>query len=136
MGNLAAAYYYSGKQRTESFRSYQTAISLAKLQLDVNPNDASVLGDIAGYTSMVGRRDEALTYLNKALMQSDTQDPDLLFDAALVHNQLGETDVALTFLKKALAAGYSPATAAEAPALDNLHGNAQFETLLANQPSQ
>ena len=135
-GNLAAAYYYSGKQRTESFRSYQTAISLAKLQLDVNPNDASVLGDIAGYTSMVGRRDEALTYLNKALMQSDTQDPDLLFDAALVHNQLGETDVALTFLKKALAAGYSPATAAEAPALDNLHGNAQFETLLANQPSQ
>ena len=127
-GNLGSAYYYSGK-RSESRGAYEKAISLAKLQLDINPRDGSVMGDLATYYSMLERRGEAFTYVEKALQQSGYNDPDLLFDVAMVHNQFGQTKEAIDWLAKTLAAGYSPSTVLNAPALDNLHSNPQFQSL-------
>jgi tetratricopeptide (TPR) repeat protein len=124
-GNLADSYYYSGR-RSEASIAYEKAISLAKSGLEVNPRDSTTLGDIAGYYSMLGRRQESLSYLNQAFQQQPTDSPDLFFEAAMVHNQFGETDLAIQFLTKSLAAGYSASTIKEAPALDNLHTNYKF----------
>jgi tetratricopeptide (TPR) repeat protein len=129
-GNLADAYHYSGKRQTESIAAYRKAIALAKLKLEVNPNDPVVLGDIAGYTSMLGNRADAIMYIDKALHLEQRDDPDVLFNAAMVHNQFGETNAALQLLSKALDAGFSPSTVADAPALDNLHSNPAFQQLL------
>jgi serine/threonine-protein kinase len=129
-GNLADAYYYSNQKNSEAIDAYQRAIVLAKARLEVNARDASVLGDIASYYSMLGKREQALDYLNKALQQSKSKDPELLFQAALIHNQLGDTNAALEWLSRALSAGFSASTIAGAPALDTLRSNAQFEKLL------
>jgi tetratricopeptide (TPR) repeat protein len=79
---------------------------------------------------MLGRRQEALNYLNQALQLSKNKDPEVLFEAAMVHNQLGETAIALQWLEKARSAGFSPTTISDAPALDNLHGNVAFQAIL------
>lgn len=129
-GNLADAYYYSGRRHAEAIEMYKKALLLAKARLAVNPRETSVLGDIASYYAVLGNRDQALDYLNKAFEQSGNKDPDLLFQAAMVHNQFGETDATLEWLSKALSAGFSATTIADAPALEGLHSNAQFRKML------
>jgi serine/threonine protein kinase/tetratricopeptide (TPR) repeat protein len=135
-GNLADAYYYSGRNRSEALAAYEKAISLAKARLEVNPRDQFILGDIASYYSMLGHRQEALSYMKQALQESAAKNPLLLFQAAMLHNQLGETDVALELLARSQAAGYSATTIAGAPALDNLHSDPRFQHLLAGRLRQ
>jgi serine/threonine-protein kinase len=129
-GNLGDALYYSGKRRSESAPAFDRAISLAKISLDVNPKDASVMGDLAGYYSMVGDRPRALAYLEEALSISGGKDAEVVFQAAMVHNQFGETEEALKWLARAIALGYSLSTISDAPALDNLHNDPRFHALL------
>jgi tetratricopeptide (TPR) repeat protein len=128
-GNLGDAYYYSGR-RTESFGAYEKAVSLAKAQLQVNPRDSSVLGNLASYLSMLGDRSASLSYLSGALGIAGSTDPNLLFEAAMIYNQFGETASALEWLAKSLDAGFSPSTVSDAPALANLHGLPKFQELL------
>ncbi|MGB6959555.1 MAG: tetratricopeptide repeat protein [Candidatus Acidiferrum sp.] len=128
-GNLGDSYYYSGNH-AQAAMAYQKAVSLAKERLEVNPRDASALSDISGYYAMLGRRQEALGNLEKALQLSDKKDPDVLFEAAMVHNQFGESSSALEWLEKARSAGFPSASISDAPALDNLHGNVQFQVIL------
>lgn len=128
-GNLGDSYYYSGNH-SQAALAYQKAISLGQERLEVNPRDASALSDISGYYAMLGRRQEALSNLEKALQLSDKKDPDVLFEAAMVHNQLGESSTALEWLEKARSAGFPPASISDAPALDNLHGNVAFQAIL------
>jgi serine/threonine-protein kinase len=133
-GNLGDAYYYSGK-RQDAAIAYRKAITLASDRLLVNPRDASVLSDLSGYNAMLGQRREAYAHLSQALQLSDEKDPDVLFEAAMVHNQFGETSAALQWLKKARAAGFSSTTIVDAPALDNLHSNAEFQNILKEHPN-
>jgi serine/threonine-protein kinase len=133
-GNLGDSYYYSGN-RADATLAYKKAASLAEQRLEVNPRDASVLSDIAGYYAMLGRRQEAFNHLNQALQLSGNKDPDVLFEAAMVHNQFGETSIALHWLEKARGAGFSPTTISDAPALDNLHNNEQFQAILQGRLS-
>lgn len=128
-GNLADAYYYSGK-RADAALAYQKALSLAERSLEVNPRDATVLSNTAGYCAMLGRRRESFDYLNQALQLSEEKDPEVLFEAAMIHNQFGQTSIALQWLERARRAGFSPTTISDAPALDNLHGNTQFQAIL------
>jgi eukaryotic-like serine/threonine-protein kinase len=132
-GNLADSYYYAGKS-AEAIPAFQKAVSLATRSLEVNPRDASVLSAVAGYNAMLGRRKEALEYLEKALQFTEQKDPEVLFEAAMVHNQFGETAQALEWLEKAREAGFSSTTISDAPALDNLHGNSQFQEILSGRP--
>jgi serine/threonine protein kinase/tetratricopeptide (TPR) repeat protein len=129
-GNLAAAYHYSLKNQLKAQAAYRKAISGAEGSIAVNPRDASVYADLADYYSMIGEREKALHNLTEALRLSSDKDPDTLFHAALTHNQLGETEVSLKFLAKAIDAGYSLTNIAQAPALDNLHSNPQYATLM------
>jgi len=128
-GNLGDAYYYSGK-RNDAMAAYQQASTLASDRLRVNPRDASVWSDLSGYAAMLGRKQEAYAHLIQALRLSEEKDPDVLFEAAMVHNQFGETSAALHWLRKARTAGFSPATMADAPALDNLHSDPEFQSIL------
>jgi tetratricopeptide (TPR) repeat protein len=99
--------------------------------LKVNPNDAGELADLAGYFSMLGKRAEAISTLDRA-MAAAKPDKDILFNAALIYNQFGETSVALEWLSKSLAAGYSPSVIRQAPALNNLHHDPRYQRLLRN----
>jgi len=126
-GILGDCYYYGG-HRSDAMESYKKAISLAEQKLKVNSKDTDVLGDMAGYWSMLGNRAQALDYLDRALVGN--KDKELLFQAALVYNQLHETGTALEWLSKALAAGYSRSVASKTPNLDDLHDNLRYQALI------
>jgi tetratricopeptide (TPR) repeat protein/TolB-like protein len=127
-GNMGDAEYYSG-DAASAMETYRKAIVLAEQQLKVNPRDASVLGDLASYYSMLGDRKQALSYLDSSL-QLGQGDKDLLLNAAVVYNQLHETGTALEWLSKALAAGYSRSVVATGAPFDNLHDNPQYQALM------
>ena len=52
---LGDAEYYGG-HRAQSMKRLQKRIELATVQLKASPDDASILGDIAGMYSMLGMR--------------------------------------------------------------------------------
>jgi serine/threonine protein kinase/tetratricopeptide (TPR) repeat protein len=132
-GNLADAYYYSNSNRSQAAEAYTKAISLAKIRLEIDPNDAAALADVSTYYAALNNRDEAFHYLNRAFKASPPNNPDLLFAAAMVHEQFGETDASLAFLGKSLIAGYSPSIIASTPSLRNLHSNPTFRAMIAER---
>lgn len=127
-GNLADAYYWAPGMRDRAPAAYKTAISLAQQKLEVNPRDALCLGYLAGFYAMLGDRDHALLYLNRAL-QLSPDSPDVLLDAAEVYNQLGKKDAAIEYCEKTVAAGTSPSTLRDLPNFDNLRANPRFSQL-------
>jgi tetratricopeptide (TPR) repeat protein len=132
-GNLGAAYYY-GNHRDESMKVYEQAINLTAKHLAVNPHDATALSDMASFYSMVGKRSEALTAIEKAQKLSP-EDPEVLFNAALVYNQLGDEHRAKLLLGKSLRAGYSPTEIRDTPSLDNLRSDSEFQKIIKAHPA-
>lgn len=132
-GNLGAAYYY-GDHRAESVGIYAQAVNLTAKHLTVNPQDANARSDIAGFYSMIDKRNDALLNIEKAQKLSP-KDPEVLFNAALVYNQLGDQRRAKILLGKSLDAGYSRIEIRDTPSLDNLRTDAQFEQIIASHPT-
>jgi serine/threonine protein kinase/tetratricopeptide (TPR) repeat protein len=131
---LGDAEYYGG-HRDQAMKDYKKALALATAQLQASPNDASILGDIAGMYSMLGNAPQAIDFMNRALAINHT-DNGLMFNAALLYNQLHQTGLALEWLSKALQAGYSPSVVAKAPAMDNLHSNPRYQQLMQSAQHQ
>jgi serine/threonine protein kinase/tetratricopeptide (TPR) repeat protein len=127
-GNLGEASYLSG-DRQKSSQAFQHAISLARLDLSVNPHDPQLLARLADYCAMTNDRTSSVRYLNEALQLSKF-DKDSLFKAVQVYNHFGETGPALEWLGKSLQAGISPEVVLGQPDLDNLHGDPRFQELL------
>jgi serine/threonine-protein kinase len=126
-GNLAFAYYYGGG-RGRALAALEKAVSLAKERLDINSRDATVLGDLATYYSMLGRTVPAADSLSRAL-QLAPADPDVLFDAALVYADT-RPNLSVRFLTGALRRGLSISTVLNAPALDGMRNTVRFKSLL------
>jgi serine/threonine-protein kinase len=128
-GNLADALYWSADRRNESTAKYSQAIAIAASKLQVNPDDASVLAYLADYSAMVGNKDAAYNYLQRALKAAPS-DGDILFRAAIVHNRFNEPDQALLYLKKAKQTGYSRNVIRDSPDFANLRQNPGFRSLV------
>ena len=129
-GNLADALYWSSNRRSESTDKYNQAIAIAAFRLQVNPDDASVLAYLADYSAMVGNKEAAYSYMQRALKASPS-DGDVLFRAAIVHNHFNEPDQALSYLKKATQTGYSRNLIRDSPDFANLQQNPGFRSLIA-----
>ena len=125
--NLGDAYYFGG-QHEQAREARQKALVLANEQLQVNPRDAVLQGDVASLYAELGQRKDSLEHLDRSL-QFGRGDKDLWYKAAVVYNTLGETPIALECLRKAISAGYSPSTIAKAPTFDNLRENPRFQQL-------
>jgi serine/threonine-protein kinase len=126
-GNLGNAYYYAG-HRDRAATVLKKAVSLAQEKLKVNPRDATVLGDLASYYSMLGQSKLTLESVRQAL-QLAPADPAVLFDAALVYSN-SRPDLALKFLDDALRHGLSISRVLHAPALDSMRNDPNFKSLL------
>jgi tetratricopeptide (TPR) repeat protein len=133
-GSLGDAEYYGG-QRAQAMSDYKKAITLASAQLKTSPDDATILGDLASYYSMLGDSSQAIDLLNRSLAINHT-DKELMFNAALVYNQLKQMGPALEWLGKALQAGYAPSVVAKAAALDNLHTNSRYQQLMQSSQAK
>src|SRR5205814_7452267 len=113
-GNLGDAYYWAPGKRSQAAEAYRRAIVLAEERLKINPRDAAVLGQLAGYHAMNGEKQAALTILDQALRLKPA-DAELLYKSAIVYNQLDEVDQALGALEKAVRAGYTWTAIRDAP---------------------
>ncbi len=129
-GNLADALYWSSDRRGESTAKYNQAIAIAASKLQVNPDDASVLAYLADYSAMLGNKEAAYSYIQKALKAAPA-DGDVLFRAAIVHNHFDQPDQALLYLKKAAQTGYSRNLIRDSPDFANLQQNPGFRSLVA-----
>jgi tetratricopeptide (TPR) repeat protein len=128
-GNLGDALYWSASRRGEAAAAYKTAIHLARNELAVNAEDPVITASIAEYSAMLGDRQTAEQYTDRAL-QIDPRNPEVLFRSALVYNHFGETAKTLTQLKKAVDAGFAVVTIRDTPDFDPLKSNAEFAALI------
>jgi serine/threonine protein kinase/Flp pilus assembly protein TadD len=104
-GFLAAASKWAGKDSSSVHTYYRRALELALNEKNVNPRDAQLLADIAGYQAALGQSDAALSHLDDAIRFA----PDNFFIKAsigIVLEQLGERDRALNLIIEAVEGGY------------------------------
>ena len=127
-GNLADALYWSPDRRSEAEAKYRKAISIAVSKLEVNPDDVSTLAYLADYSAMIGDRQSAFRYLEKALKLAPLNG-EVLFRAGIVHQHFNEPGQALSYLKKAADAGYSRAIIRDTPDFGDLRQQPQFRSL-------
>jgi serine/threonine protein kinase/tetratricopeptide (TPR) repeat protein len=130
-GSLGDAQHFNGDQASAR-KAYEKAVSIATKQLEVNPKDAEVNGDIADYFAMLGERKQALKFLDQSL-RSGQGDKDILLNAAVVYQDLGERSVAIEWLKKSLDAGVSSATVLGNPTFDSLKREPRFQMLVKDR---
>jgi eukaryotic-like serine/threonine-protein kinase len=130
-GNLGDALYWTPGRRGESKAAYGKAISLARLQSEVNPRDASLPAYIAEYSAMMSDRPTALEFMKKAL-QIAPNDPNVLFRAALVSNHFGDEKRALSSLGLAAEGGFSRPNIRDTPDFDHLRDNHDFQRLMTS----
>ena len=129
-GNLGDALYWSPSRRAEAEAKYRKAIAIAASNLEVNAGDVPTLAYLADYSAMVGDRQTAITYIEKALKLAPSNG-EALFRAALVYNHFNQTNQTLTYLTKAVEAGYSRTVVRDTPDFGNLQPNALFRSLAA-----
>ncbi len=128
-GNLADAYRADGRT-ADANATYDKAIHLAFLQLQVNPKSAGVTSDVALYYAKKGNAALALQYIHQA-RSLDAGDLQLIYDQAQIEALAGKHKEALATLRSAFQKGYSPQEAANDPELTSLKGLPEFTKLVS-----
>lgn len=116
-GNLADAQRYTGVAAEQVKRTYEKAVELANLQLEVNPQDSDTLVNLAWYYINLNREVAA----RGALDASDSKtisDPAQLYMTGLTLTLLGDA-AAAEFIEKAAASGFPQAMIDATPELKN-----------------
>ena len=130
-GNLAAAYYWAPREREKAKKAYQHAIELAEQQLTVNPKEADVLSQLAGYYAMVGENTRSETLIKKAL-GFGSGNSQVMYFASAAYEQMGNREKALQWIGEALRNGYAVSEIEHEPELRALMADKRFRSLLQN----
>lgn len=128
VGNLADAYRGSGDSK-KAMDSYETAIEMAKKQLDMNPKNADVLGDVALYYAKKGNLTQAADDIRDARL-IDPYNANLIFYEATIYMIAQQPRLAIESLRMAFEKGYSPKLARVDPEFRSLWGNPDFQKLV------
>jgi tetratricopeptide (TPR) repeat protein len=129
-GNLGDAYHFQGTQEQVAEVAYRRAIGLGEAHLEVNPDDAMVMSDVALYYSRVGDAGKARELDARAHSQGDSI-MYVHYNSALIHAQLGDTEEALTALKRALELNYEKELLLIDPAFEGLRQDERFRQLVS-----
>jgi tetratricopeptide (TPR) repeat protein/tRNA A-37 threonylcarbamoyl transferase component Bud32 len=130
-GSLAATYYWAPGERTKARAAYERAVKMAEERRAVNPRDPQLLGDLADYYAMLGRREKALPLLQEALALAPN-DVQLMFNAGDTYEQLGRREESLNLIGKALRSGYPIEFVERSPGLAKLRADPRFQKLRTN----
>ena len=126
VGNLARAYYWSGK-RAQAMALYNEAIQAALRRVNLNPRDIDARISLAGFYAKTGERAGALDQLDR--LASDTADPHVLVYGALALMGVGDRAEALTWLERAAEHGMAVNELHDWIELDPLRGEPRFAAL-------
>jgi serine/threonine protein kinase/tetratricopeptide (TPR) repeat protein len=131
-GNLAAAYYWIPGKREQAGQYFQHAIELGEKQRKVNPNDAEVLSQLAGFYAMIGNKKKALLLVDESLKISPN-DAQVMYHTGTTYEQLGDREQAIDWIVKAIENGYSKSEIEHQPELRKLLADVRFKELLKNK---
>lgn len=128
VGNLADAYRWSG-QSEKARTAYDTAISLAYKELQVNPRSASTMGSLALYYAKKGDTKQAAQFIRRA-RAIDRANASLMYIEAVVDALANRPAQALQALSDAFQRGYAPKEAESDPELDALRNLPGYQKLM------
>lgn len=112
----------------EARDAFARANTLLRESLEVNPNEPTLLMDLAWIQAMLGNPNDSLLTISRT-KEAAPDDPYSWFIAALVHNELGDTTAALDNLEISADKGFSRVLIGAEPHLANLQGTAQFSKI-------
>jgi tetratricopeptide (TPR) repeat protein/predicted Ser/Thr protein kinase len=133
--NLGDAYYWAPNERDKAAPAYQHAADLLKAQLNINPQDPSLLSELALCQSMLGKSVEALELMRRARERS-ASDPEPLFRTAEIYEEGGDHAAALEWLAKAVQKGYPAREIQRDPTFQKLREDARYKQLLQGTAAQ
>jgi len=122
--NLGDVLYVS-QRFNEARDAFAKAQQLVRASLDVNPNESTLLMDLAWIQAMLGNNEEALRTIARA-QELTPDDPYAWYVAALIYNEQGISDATLDALKTAADKGFSRVMISAEPHLANLANDARF----------
>jgi len=129
-GNLADAYRWTPGEKDRANATYARAISLAKLDLEVNPRDTDALSSLALYQTKSGEPERGCHSITQALAIAP-KDVDLLGQAVEVYAVAGEQQKALDYLKSAVQSGYPRFEIEANPELARLRNDPRYREIMA-----
>jgi len=130
-GYLASSYYWAPGEREKSFEANKHALSLAELQLKINPKDADLITIMASYYAMLGDLNKSKFMLNDLKFLEITNSETYCKIGIIYEEWFGDRQPALIWLKKALEKGYPVKEINNAPQLQNLIKDKRFIDLVA-----
>jgi len=128
MGNLADAYRYSG-QKDKANATYEKAIALAFRDLQVNPQNTDVMGDLASYSAKKGDAARAAEFIQRA-RAINKNDVTLIRTQAIVEALSNKPAEAVKTLREALSKGASVKQIQDDPDLVTLQDRPDFQALI------
>ena len=126
--NLADAYRGAG-QAEKARAAYQQAISIGFKELQTNPEDATVMAQIALAYAKIGNPQEGEPFMRRARAQRK-DDVTILYNEAQFNALVGKANQALGLLEQALEKHYPAAFAEADPDMDSLHKSPEFNALI------
>jgi serine/threonine protein kinase/tetratricopeptide (TPR) repeat protein len=127
-GNLGDAYWMNSAHSSDALKSYRQAVVLGEARLKINPRNPNVLSFMAVYYAHLGKRQDALQFIGKAIGLGPS-DSGVLYNSCLVHLLLGDRTGALEWLDRAARAGYPPGLLSADPQFDGLRADPRFRRM-------
>ena len=134
--NLGDAYLRVGRDK-DAIAQYSQAAELLKEHLTINRDDAERLGRLAICQAKLGRNQDALSAIERAITL-EPRNTTLMYQNAVVYALAGDLERAIKHLTTALSHGYSSSSAERDPDLEMLKDQTEYDSLFASlkQPSQ
>jgi eukaryotic-like serine/threonine-protein kinase len=129
-GNLGDAYRWAHGREKDAAAAYANAIELATAQLAVNPDDATLLSQMALYRAKAGQTTESERLMHTALGLAP-RDPSILYRSALVFEIAGRRKQSLAALHTAVSSGYSVSVVEREPELAALRADPAYRAVAA-----
>lgn len=127
--NLADAYYWSVTERAKAPSAYQHGAELLTAQLKINPEDPTLLVELALCQSMLGKSAEAVQLMSRARQRS-ASDPEVLFRSAEIYEQSGDHTAALEWLAQAVRKGCPASEIEHDPTFQKIREDARYKHVL------
>jgi serine/threonine-protein kinase len=106
--NLGDSYRWVPDDDEKAARAYDEAITLARAELQVNPNDAGTRARLAECLAKRGQSAIAKSELARAL-SLDPTNVNIKYRAAVIANATGDPTAAISWIQKAISSGYQRA---------------------------
>ncbi|MFQ6081841.1 MAG: protein kinase [Candidatus Aminicenantia bacterium] len=133
-GNLADTYRYMPGYSEKEREAYQRAIQLAEKELEINPKDAHLHGNLAFYYAILGNHKNALTKISKARKLAPN-DVWVLRKCVQVFELANQRDQALQALEEFIKRGGSIDEVHKDPDLSELRKDPLYQQLVMKEES-